>query len=36
MGYNKVFARSIDIFTGISLKEKFVSGVCFYLYARAT
>ena len=33
MGYNKGIQL---IFTGISLKEKFVSGVCFYLYARAT
>ncbi len=30
------FSRIQLIFTGISLKEKFVSGVCFYLYARAT
>lgn len=35
MGYNKVFALSID-FYGHKLKEKFVSGVYFYLYARAT
>ena len=35
MGYNKIVANSIDFYVQ-KKKKKFVSGVCFYLYARAT